>query len=107
MQPLSALGLLEVVQECPIFVLTPDGRRVEPRATEGCWDFGDWATVGEILCVGGDETYRGVFLGHCLRLGYIVGVINQTEPKSGEPVKFVCGEAFKTREDMHGRWLLE
>jgi hypothetical protein len=113
MRALPPSALCEVILDTPFLLSVPDfagtdHRYIGPRESEGCFDFGDMRTVGKEVCVGGDESYKGVFLGRHLRFGYVVGVIaDQARPAKVDGYKFINGEAFATMEEMHCRWVLE
>lgn len=104
MTPLSQFSVQEAVSESPCLVQRLDGTVIGPRATEHMSDFGDMASVGKRLCVGGDETYKGVFVGHSLRFGFVVGILLHVQDSQ---YAIMRGEAFKTREEMLGRWIIE
>ncbi len=93
MNVLPSIAMVEILQDTPALPL---------RVCETCDDFGDMRTVGKKVCVAGDESYIGVFLGRNPRLGYVVGILAQTEGFEG----FAKVEAFKVHSEMIRRWIL-
>jgi hypothetical protein len=96
MEPIPVTVLPDLIAETPS--LSPQ------RKSEGCFDFFGMQDVGKRIVVGGDDTYRGVFLGRNLRVGFLVGVV---KPIGDGMETFLTAESFKTLEELHSRWVLE
>lgn len=95
---------MEAITESPSLLWRLDGTPAGPRKTDGCFDFGDMRTVGLRVAACGDESYKGMFLGHSLRLGFVVGVLQDPTAKE---VAFTKGESFWTKQEMQDRWFID
>ena len=91
MHQLAAPVLQEAAVEAPC---------LSPRETEHSTDYGDMRTVGKGL-VERKSKQRGIFLGHTLRLGYLIGILDK------EGRFLISGESFLEKDEMCGRWTLE